>query len=165
MAQSPLRPVDDEARAQARGLLRTATFAALAVKDPQDGYPAISRIALAQSADGCPMSVISDLSGHTAALKAHPACALLLGEPEERGDPLTHPRLSIKAQARFVRRDMPDYSGLAVQYLAQRPKARLYIGFGDFSIVVFDPVSGLLNAGFGKAFALSASDMLPRQGG
>lgn len=144
----------------ARALLREARFAALAVRDPDDGWPAVSRIALAMTGDGCPMSVISDLSAHASALKASAECSLLVGEPGDKGDPLTHPRLSLKMRARFVRHGEAEHAPLAERYLEQRPKAKLYIGFGDFSIVVFSPVSGLLNGGFGKAFALTSGDLL-----
>lgn len=144
----------------ARVLLRDATFGALAVIDPSDGLPGISRIALAPTKTGQPMSLISDLAAHARALQACPDCALLLGEPGVKGDPLTHPRISLKARAHFLRHGEAGYDELAAQYLAQRPKAKLYIGFGDFSIVMFEPVSAFLNGGFGKAFDLTAGDLL-----
>ncbi|MDA7428106.1 pyridoxamine 5'-phosphate oxidase family protein [Primorskyibacter aestuariivivens] len=160
MATSPVQIPDDKARGLARALLRDARFAALAVRDPEDGWPSVSRIALAMTKDGRPMSLISDLSAHARALQVNPSGALLVGEPGEKGDPLTHPRLSLKARARFVRHGEAEHASLAARYLEQRPKAKLYIGFGDFSIVVFSPVSGLLNGGFGKAFALTPGDLL-----
>ena len=160
MALSPVQKPNDEARVLARALLREARFAALSVRDPEDGWPAVSRIALAMMEDGRPMSLISDLSAHARALKASPECGLLVGEPKDKGDPLTHPRLSLKVRACFVRHGEAEYAPLAERYLEQRPKVKLYIGFGDFSIVVFSPVSALLNGGFGKAFALTPGDLL-----
>ena len=47
------------------------------------GAPAVTRIALATTPDGAPLSLVSELSAHTAALEANPACALLVGEPED----------------------------------------------------------------------------------
>ena len=157
MAQDPFRPVDDEARALARSLLDGATYAALAVV--QDGAPTVTRIAMATTDRGTPLSLISDLSTHTEALRADATCALLVGEPKDRGDPLTHPRMTLHATAGFVDRASPDYPALRAHYLNLRPKARLYIDFADFNLVRFDVHSALLNGGFGKAFKLTPEDL------
>ncbi|MBO9406469.1 pyridoxamine 5'-phosphate oxidase family protein [Shimia sp. R9_1] len=158
--KSPIRPTDEDARALARALISEARFAALAVTDPETGAPSVTRIAIATAPDAAPLTLISDLSSHTAALRADPRCALLLGEPAEKGDPLTHPRLTVHAKACFVPRDSEEHTALRSHYLAQRPKAKLYVDFGDFSFVRFDALSGLLNGGFGKAFKLTPVDML-----
>lgn len=142
-----------------RALLQGATHAALSFHDPNDGRPGISRIAFALDENGVALSLMSDLAVHAAALQADPRCALLIGEPGSRGDPLTHPRLSLSAEARFVRHGTSEHSPLAEAYLRQRPKSKLYIGFADFSIVVFRPLGGVLNGGFGKAFQLTAADV------
>lgn len=150
----PVRDADPEALALARSLLAEASFAALAVTDPADGLPGISRIAFGLGPDGMPMTLISSLSAHHAALAASPACALMVGEPAEKGDPLTHPRLMVKARAAFVVQGAPDRAALRDHWLALHPKAKLYVDFGDFGFVRFAPVSILLNGGFGKAFRI-----------
>ncbi|NOD64227.1 pyridoxamine 5'-phosphate oxidase family protein [Ruegeria sp. HKCCD9179] len=155
---SPYQTPDETVRAQARELLMQAQFAALAVLHPQTGLPTLSRIALATDTDGCPVTLISSLAEHTQALNANPNCALLVGEPEEKGDPLTHPRLTLHAVAQWVNRDMPEYALLRERYLSLRPKAKLYIDFADFSFVRFTIQDGLQNGGFGKAYRLTASD-------
>lgn len=157
--KNPIRPTDDTARALARSLIDTSTFAALAVTDPTTGAPSVTRIAIATTPEGWPLTLISDLSTHTAALHADPRCALLLGEPADKGDPLTHPRLTLHAKAVFVTRDCDSYSALRSHYLAQRPKAKLYIDFGDFNFVQFTPTGALLNGGFGKAFQPTPEDL------
>jgi putative heme iron utilization protein len=48
---------------------------------------------------------------------------------------------------------------LAVAFLAKQPKAKLYIGFADFSLVRFTPLSAQMNGGFGKAYLLHAEDL------
>ncbi|MEO0938324.1 MAG: pyridoxamine 5'-phosphate oxidase family protein [Pseudomonadota bacterium] len=151
----PFQTVTPEARAQARGLLDAATFAALAVT--QDGCPSVTRIGLATTADGAPLSLVSQLSPHTVAMEAHPACALLVGEPGPKGDPLTHPRLTLHCTARLVERDTPEHGPLRERYLSLRPKAALYADFGDFRFVVFEVQNALLNGGFGKAFKFDAA--------
>jgi putative heme iron utilization protein len=159
--QTPFRPVDDAARALARGLIETAPFAALAVIRPDTGTPSVTRIALATDHDGAPLSLVSTLSSHTAALIANPACALLIGEPEDKGDPLTHPRLTLHAHAYLVEHGTPAHKTLRDHYLAQRPKAKLYIDFGDFHLLTFRVQDALLNGGFGKAYLLQPRDLLP----
>ncbi|MFN3641654.1 MAG: pyridoxamine 5'-phosphate oxidase family protein [Gemmobacter sp.] len=160
MAESPrtdpINPTDDTARAQARALIAGAAHAALAVIEADTGHPFVSRIALAQTPDGAPMSLISTLSAHTRALLADPRCALLIGEPG-RGDPLAHPRLTLRAAARFA--DGAEDAALRAHFAALRPKARLYAGFADFRVVVFAPHSAALNGGFARAYALTADDL------
>ena len=155
----PIRPTDDEARALARSLIDTARVAALAFTDPATGTPMVTRIALGTDPQGQPLSLVSQLSQHTRALIAAPDCALLLGEPGAKGDPLTHPRLSVQARATLVPRDHPDHAVLAATYLADHPKARLYADFADFHYVRFTPLRAFLNGGFGKAFHLTPADL------
>ncbi|MDR5655257.1 HugZ family protein [Ruixingdingia sedimenti] len=156
----PVAPADDTARALARSLLAEARHAALAVIEPGTGAPFVSRIALAPAPGGVPVSLISGLAVHCRALRENPACALLLGEPGDRGDPLTHPRLSLRARAEFVAPDAPGRADLRAHYLAARPKATLYADFADFSFVLFHPVSAVLNGGFARAYALHPADLL-----
>ncbi|WP_126976932.1 HugZ family pyridoxamine 5'-phosphate oxidase [Frigidibacter oleivorans] len=157
----PIRPTDDQARALARSLIASARFAALAVLAPDGGHPAVTRVAVALGAGGGPVTLVSDLAAHTRALRADPRAGLLLGEPAPKGDPLTHPRLSLQARAEFVAQDGPDHAALRALWLARHPKARLYIDFADFRFVRLVPLSAALNGGFGRAFHLTAEDLAP----
>ncbi|WP_431300937.1 HugZ family protein [Tabrizicola sp. BL-A-41-H6] len=154
----PVAPADAEARALARTLLQ-ATHAALAYTDVQTDTPGISRIAFGLGPDGAMLTLISALAPHHAGLSAHPACALMLGEPSGKGDPLTHPRLMIRATARFIAPVAPDRPAIRDHWLGQHPKAKLYIDFADFAFVRFQPVSALLNAGFARAYRLTSDDL------
>jgi putative heme iron utilization protein len=154
----PIRPTDDEARALARGLVDGAAFAALAVLDA-GGAPLVTRIGFGTAPDGMPISLVSDLSLHTRAMAADPRVSLLVGEPGDRGDPLTHPRLSLQAQANLLGRDQPDHAALAEAWLARHPKAKLYIGFADFRFARFRVTGAFLNGGFGRAFRLTPEDL------
>lgn len=162
-APSPIRPTDDEARRLARALIEGARFGALAVVHPETGLPHVTRIAVGTDAEGGPTTLISDLSLHTRALRAEPRACLLVGEPEPRGDPLTHPRLSLDVVAQFVPRG-PEHAALRSRWLELHPKARLYVDFGDFSFVRLAPAGAALNGGFGRAFVLTAADLAPRGG-
>lgn len=154
----PVAAADADARALARSLMATG-HAALAVTDPADGTPGISRIAFGIGPDAIPLTLVSALASHHAALQANAACALMLGEAGAKGDPLTHPRLMIKARAEFVAPDDPARPALRDHWLATHPKAKLYIDFADFAFVRLHPLSALLNGGFGRAFRLSPEDL------
>lgn len=155
----PHLPCDEPARALAASLLRDARHAALAVTDPITGTPGISRIALCCPSPGRIMTLISALSVHTAAIRAQPACAFMVGDPPPDGDPLTHPRLMIQAIAHPLPRNHPDHAQLRTAWLDHHPKARLYVDFADFQFVLLQPAAALLNAGFGRAYLLTPLDL------
>jgi len=156
VARDPIQPTDDDARALARGLLKDARTAALAVL-LDDGTPMATRIAFGLAPDGAPLSLISDLAAHTKALRAEPDCSLLIGEVTGKGDPLNLPRLTLQASAQFTPPE--DKDRLAGHYLETHPKAKLYVGFADFHLVRFRVSRGHLNGGFGQAYTLTPQDM------
>jgi putative heme iron utilization protein len=112
-------------------------------------------------AAGGPVTLISSLSAHHAALRQSPLAALMVGEPGPKGDPLTHPRLMIRVEARFVERAGADHAALRDGWLATHPKAKLYVDFGDFGFVRLVPLSAFLNGGFGRAVRLAPDDLIP----
>lgn len=156
---APVLPADDAAVVLARSLM-AAPFAALSYLEAETAAPAISRIAFGRAADGGPVTLISALAPHTAGLQTHPACALLVGEPGAKGDPLTHPRLMLQARATFIATTDPDRPALRDHWLAAHPKSKLYIDFADFAFVRFHLTSALLNGGFGRAFRISPPDLI-----
>lgn len=153
----PVRPADSAARELARRLLAEARHAALAWVDPVTGTPGISRVALALDPKGGPITLVSGLAPHTAALRAQPACALMVGDVGDRGDPLTHPRLMMRAKAGFAGDD--ERAALRDHWLMQRPKSALYVDLPDFAFVRLSPTEALLNGGFAKAYRLSLADL------
>ncbi len=156
---SPIRPTNEAARKLARELIDAARFGALAVIDPKTTCPLVTRVGLVPGPEGLPLALVSDLAQHTVALRANPSCSVLIGEPGEKGDPLTWPRLSLQGTARFIRHGAPEHADLAAHYLGLSPKAGLYIGFADFSLLQISVCAAHLNGGFGKAFVLDASDL------
>ena len=157
---SPIRPTDDGARALAQSLMTKARFAALGVV-LGTGAPLVTRVAFGLDPAGGPISLISTLATHTGALQANPVCSLLVGEPGDKGDPLTYPRLSLMCRASFLRHGEDGHTELAAHYLRDHPKAKLYIGFSDFAFVRFGISEAHLNGGFGKAFHLGEQDLIP----
>lgn len=159
-----IRETDDEARSLARQLLDGARFGALGTLDGE-GMPVVSRIAVVRAPDGSPLTLISQLSHHTRHLLERPECSLLLGEPGPTGDPLTHPRMTLACRARMIRHEDPERGVLREHYLAQYPKAKLYVDFGDFLFAHLAVRKVALNGGFGKAYALMPGDVgLPEIG-
>ena len=154
----PIRPTDEEARVLARRLMEGADHGALAVIDPATGWPHVTRVAVA-IVDAGPVTLISALSHHTGALRVDPRCSLLVGEPGPRGDPLTHPRLTLLAEARFA--DPAERPALREAWLERHPKAALYVDFTDFAFVRLAPAGAHLNGGFGRAYRLAAEDLAP----
>ena len=154
----PVQPADAEALALARGLLALG-HAALAWEDPDTGTPGISRIAFARDPEAGLLTLVSGLAPHFRALRDRPDCALLLGEVGDKGDPLTHPRLMVRARAAFVAQDDSARAGLRSRWLERNPKARAYIDLPDFAFVRLVPLAALLNGGFARAFRLSPDDL------
>lgn len=162
MADKPsvIRETDDQARKQARILLRSARSAALAVIEPNsDGFPFVSRVLLGMDIDGTPIILVSALSTHTQALAADPRCSLLTGEIG-KGDPLAHARLTVQCEATKVLRESAEHTSIRERFIRRHPKARLYVDFPDFSFFRLVPVKASMNGGFGRAFLMDAVDLL-----
>ncbi len=156
---SVIRQTDEEALRLGRTLLRSARYAALAVLDPDNGFPSVSRVLVGTDIDGVPVILVSGLSAHTRALSADPRASLLAGEPG-KGDPLAHPRLSVQCVAEEVDRDGPLHSRIRARFLKRHPKAGLYIDFPDFRFFRLVPHAAGLNGGFGRAYILTGDDLV-----
>ena len=51
-------------------------------------------------------------------------------------------------------------AGIRSRFLARHPKAELYADFGDFAFWRLNVEGASFNGGFGKAYAMSAEDLL-----
>ena len=155
----PIRPTDTEAISLTAELIRGAGFAALGVHHPDNQHPHLTRIALGLGPENQLLTLISELSLHTRALRQNPHASLLIGEPGDKGDPLTYPRISLFCKAEFVERSTDRHAGIRAAYLADHPKSKLYIDFSDFWFVEFAVLRADLNGGFGKAYALTPNEV------
>jgi heme iron utilization protein len=153
-----LRKTDDAARSQARAFVCESMHGALATLEPETLWPLASRVSLAVDADGVPMILISRLSAHYGALEADSRCSLLLGIAGE-GDPLRHPRITVVCRAEKV--PPKQRAAAKAQFLKRHPGAEIYADFMDFDYWRLVPQRASLNAGFGKAYELAATDLLP----
>lgn len=154
-----IRPVDAEALRQAKTLIRTARFGALATVDPTTGWPIATRIGVSTDIDGTPIILVSDLAAHTPALRADPRCALLIGAVG-KGDPLAHPRITLSCMAREIAKGSAGHGRIRTRFLAHNEKARLYESLPDFRFFRLEPAAASFNAGFGKAYAPAIPELL-----
>ncbi|MEX0346187.1 MAG: HugZ family protein [Rhizobiaceae bacterium] len=154
-----LQPVDNEAIALARNLLRTARYGALATLDPETASPVASRVATATDVDGAPLILVSALAPHTASMIADTRCSLMVGEPG-KGDPLAHPRMTLHCHARKLDRDHVTGRHARRRYLNRHSKASLYADFADFSFFRLEVISASLNGGFARAYVLGSDQLL-----
>lgn len=159
MIPDPHHTADSQAIAHAWSILDAARGAALAVLDAQ-GWPMTSRIAMQTDEAGQPLAMLSGLAMHTAALRVDPRAALLIDEApgaEGRGMALTRARLSLQVKAQPVAPDAAQ--DLHRLWLKRDPKAAIYAGLPDFRFWRLQICGGMLNAGFGKAYRLTAEDL------
>jgi putative heme iron utilization protein len=154
----PIRPTDDAARAQSKALIRVARSGSLATLD-ETGHPFASLTSLATDVNGEPLILVSQLSTHTSNL-ARDRRASLLVATGGKGDPLAHPRLSVKVVAKPVRRDSEEGARIRRRFLSRQPKAALYVDFPDFGFVRLEIQGASLNGGFGKAYELDRDDLV-----
>ncbi len=155
---SVIRETDGDARKQARDLIHNAAYAALGVIDPETGFPAVSRVLIALDIDGTPIILVSGLASHTRALLQDPRTSALFGEPA-KGDPLAHPRLTVRCNAERIDRQSEAHERMRGLFLARHPKSSFYIDFSDFFFFRLIPLDASLNGGFGKAYILSSDDL------
>lgn len=140
-----------------RSLLVERNTAALATL--HEGRPSASMIPFTATVAGGSLRVVthvSGLSGHTRDMRSNPEVCLLMTAPEAPDvPPQALPRVSINAVAAFVSPDHSDHARVKAAYLDKFPHAADLFLLGDFSLVVFEPTSARLIAGFGRAFTLS----------
>ncbi|MFZ0097668.1 MAG: pyridoxamine 5-phosphate oxidase, partial [Gemmobacter sp.] len=68
--------------------------------------------------------------------------------------------LMLRVAAEPVSRDASEHGALRQKWLADHPKAQLYIDFPDFIFVRLRPNAALLNGGFASAYRLAPADLM-----
>ncbi|MEL6411077.1 MAG: DUF2470 domain-containing protein [Pseudomonadota bacterium] len=152
-----LQPVTDEAIRQAKTLIRTERYGALASLDPDSGTPMSSRVLTATDQRGAPIILISQLSAHFAAIEADARCSVMLGQAGQ-GDPMAHPRITLVARAERLQ-DQERETARA-RFLFRHPQAAIYADFTDFAFWRLMPLRASFNGGFAKAYEMTAEHVL-----
>jgi hypothetical protein len=146
-----------------RNLLTHRTVAALATL--HEGRPFASMIPFAVDLSAGRLRLVTHVSGlsaHTRDMRLSPEVCLLVMAAESPGvPPQALPRVSIEAVSEFIPPTHPDHDAVKAAYLGTFPAAADLFQLGDFSLVVFEPTSARLIAGFGRAVTL-APDALSR---
>lgn len=152
--RDPRQPADFEPLALARDLLRAARTGSLGTVEAASGFPMVTLTSVATDYDGSPLILTSRLSHHTQNLLADPRGSLLLSRPG-KGDPLAHPRLSLRVVA-----EPAGEPRVRSRFLARNPKAKVYVDFPDFLFFRLVPQAMHLNGGFARAYSGDAAPIL-----
>jgi putative heme iron utilization protein len=142
-------------------LLDGQPVASLAVLE--QGSPAVSLVPFVVQRDPLRFAiVISDLSGHTQALRADPRAALLIHEPPTPGDPRSNHALSrvmVSGEAQFLSREEAQAQGFEALYRAKYEIAEMILSLADFHFCQIVPKAGSFIQGFGQAFRLRGPNL------
>ncbi len=146
--------MDPDTALSLRALLHTRPVAALGTL--HRGDPAVSMVPFVLPPGQTHLIIhVSALATHTADMQRHPRVSLLvMAEAAADTSPQALPRVSLQADARTLPPDAPDHAAARAAYLQRFPAAAQTFELGDFSIVVLEPVSARLVAGFGRAYSL-----------
>lgn len=150
----------ERARAAAVFLRDTAKTCLLATADA-DGEPDCSVAPFVLGADGALHTYISNLSHHTAKLRANPRASVLLIEDEAGANHLlARRRLTLRCAATFVARDAGPAFAEPMRALREKfgPVMEHLESMHDFHLVRLVPDRARLIAGFGQAFDADPRD-------
>lgn len=126
--EAPRRTPAEEARA----LMTLGTIGTLGTLS-EDGGPWASVVGFVVLEDGSPVLLVSTLAEHGRNLARDPRASLSFGEPPPAGvDPLDSGRVSLAGTA--VQPEGEEADRALAAYQEAFPAARLYAGFGDFTL-------------------------------
>jgi putative heme iron utilization protein len=148
-------PVEPALADIARQILKNAEFAALATL-ATDGAPFATLVAMALSADGAPMMLLSRLAVHTENLERDPRASLLIADAAEAGNPLENPRLTLTGEVEPIAK----HAATRESFLSRHPDAAAYVDFADFTFFRFRTTGAHLVAGFGRIARIPPFELL-----
>lgn len=159
-SEGPVWRVDERALEILRSLLAGVRVCTLATHDEKGPYAAMVAYAV-EAGLGTVLVHLSDLAEHKRHLDADPRVAVLIARPDDgHTEVLMLPRLLLRCRAVLVPRDGEAYSAARHTYLARHPRHAMTFGLADFDVYRLAPESGLLNAGFGRAYLVTPADVL-----
>jgi heme iron utilization protein len=146
--------MDRQAEQTLAQLIRLARIAALGTL--HTGEPNLAMVAYVFADDFSAFYIhVSRLGKHTTDMETDPRVSLLITEIDDnRPDPQTLARVSIRGIAGILPRTDPGYAEIKGIYLARFPQAEQFFSLGDFNLWRIKPKGGRLVAGFGRAFNL-----------
>lgn len=145
--------------AQIRSLMRTLDRATLATgMAGENGWPYGSLVMVAVDQDGSPLLLLSDLSEHTANLKADPRASLMFDGTAGLAEPLTGARATVLGQVEKI-----EDKRMAERYLRRHASARMFAEFTDFNFYRVSVERAHIVAGFGEIHWVEAADILAKR--
>ena len=146
--------MDQQSEQSLAHLIRSTRTAALGTLHA--GEPNLAMVAYAFAGDFSAFYIhVSRLGKHTTDMENDPHVSLLITEVDDnRPDPQTLVRVSIRGMAEVLPRTGPGYSQVRKVYLERFPEAEQFFSLGDFNLWKITPRGGRFVAGFGRAFNL-----------
>ena len=141
----------------ARALVRRARSASLGTVPTarRKGWPYVSLVSVACTADASPLLLISTLADHTRNLADDDRASLLFEEATGLASPQTGPRVTLTGRLKPT-----GDEALARRFLARHPGAALYAGFADFGFYRMEVEQAHYVGGFGTAKRFAAKTFL-----
>ena len=152
--------MDQQSEQTLARLIRSTRIAALGTLHA--GEPNLAMVAYAFAGDFSAFYVhVSRLGKHTTDMENDSRIRLLITETDDqRPDPQTLARVSIRGIAGILPRTNPNYAQVKNIYLQRFPEAEQFFQLGDFNIWKITPGGGRFVAGFGRAFNLAPEALI-----
>lgn len=100
---------------------------------------------------------VSRLAQHTVDMQKDNRVSLMICETDDdREDPQTLARVSIRGKAEMIQVGEPGFTRLKEKYIARFPESEKLFNLSDFSFWRVSPRGGRYVAGFAKAFNITA---------
>jgi putative heme iron utilization protein len=141
------------------GLIRKERVAHLATL--RGGAPMVSMTLYLAAGDFSGFHVhVSRLAWHTQDMLQDPRVALSIAESDdERPDPFTLMRVSIRGEAVQIQNEDPSFENLKDAWLARFPEQEINFELADFSFWRIAPRDARFIAGFGRIYNISAAEL------
>lgn len=142
-------------------IIRTTRIAALGTL--RDETPQVSMVAYISIEDFSAFYIfVSRLAQHTLDMQKNKQVSLMICEnDDDRPDPQTLARVSIRGAAENIQNGEPGYTPIKEMYLARFPQSEQLFNLEDFNFWRITPKGGRFIAGFGKAYNIT-SDALKK---
>lgn len=140
-------------------LIRNTRIASLGTL--RDDAPQVSMAAFIHSEDFSAFFIfVSRLAQHTVDMQKDNRVSIMICETDDdRADPQTLARVSIRGKAEMIQNGEPGYTPLKQQYLARFPESAQLFKLSDFNFWRITPKGGRYVAGFAKAFNITAETL------
>ncbi|KXK10964.1 MAG: pyridoxamine 5'-phosphate oxidase-like FMN-binding protein [Chloroflexi bacterium OLB14] len=127
----------------------------------RDDAPQVSMVAYVFTEDFSAFYIfVSRLAQHTVDMQKNKEVSLLICETDdERNDPQSLARVSIRGKAEQIENGAPGYMPLKKKYLQRFPESESLFQLTDFNFWRITPKGGRYVAGFAKAYNITAESL------